>query len=86
MPIELQLLVWAAALTFVQCVIAVTGAFLQVSAAHVLQRLVSSEELRKLIIADLELFLRLHPRVGVENALELLLATVLLRSSRRSIA
>jgi uncharacterized MAPEG superfamily protein len=30
MPIELQLLVWSAALTLVQCVIAVTGAFLQV--------------------------------------------------------
>ena len=30
MPIELKLLVWAAALTFIQCLIAVTGAFLQV--------------------------------------------------------
>ncbi len=30
MPIELKLLVWSAALAFVQCLIAVTGAFLQV--------------------------------------------------------
>jgi uncharacterized MAPEG superfamily protein len=30
MPIELKLLVWAAALTFIQCLIAVTGAFLEV--------------------------------------------------------
>lgn len=30
MPIELKLLVWAVALTFIQCLIAVTGAFLQV--------------------------------------------------------
>jgi len=30
MPIELQLVVWSAALTLLQCVIAVTGAMLQV--------------------------------------------------------
>ena len=30
MPIELQLLVWSAALTLLQCLIAVTGAMLQV--------------------------------------------------------
>ncbi|HEU5274949.1 MAG TPA: MAPEG family protein [Xanthobacteraceae bacterium] len=30
MPIELKLLVWSAALAFVQCLVAVTGAYLQV--------------------------------------------------------
>ena len=30
MPIELQLLVWSVALAFVQCLVAVSGAFLQV--------------------------------------------------------
>ena len=42
-----------------------------VLAPRVLQRLEAREELRELLVADLQLLLRLHQRVRVEHPLDL---------------